>query len=48
MAKHHKAKAFSFMGSSLLSAGKSVTLRLGKLNHAKNLNIKRHFANIAE
>ena len=30
LAKHHKAKTFSFMGSSLLTTGKSVTLRLGK------------------
>ncbi len=34
LARHHKAKAFSSMGSSLLSVRKSVTLRLGKLNHA--------------
>ena len=37
LAKHHKAKAFRFIGSSLLSTGKSVTLRLGKLNHAKKI-----------
>ncbi|GEM_PF-2100403 len=34
LANHHKSKAFSLMGSSLLSAGKSVTMELGKLNHA--------------
>ena len=42
LAKHHKAKAFSFMGSNLLIAGKSVTLRLGKLNHARSLTIRRN------
>ncbi len=35
MAKHHKAKAFIFMGSSLLIREKSVTLRLGEFNHAQ-------------
>ena len=35
LARHYKIKAFSFMGSSLLSVGKSVFLILGKLNHAK-------------
>jgi hypothetical protein len=39
LARHYKAKAFSFMGSSLLSVGKSVTLRLGKLNHAFSVTV---------
>lgn len=35
LVKYHKTKTFNFMGSILMSTKKSITLKVGKLNHTK-------------